>query len=91
MSETDIDGLHFVIWNYDPLHIINQENKMAESDQMLKLMNDKIDGICRAVEKNTDAISKLQSQISYGRGAIYSFAFLGLIIGAIVGIMKIID
>jgi len=24
MSETDIDGLHgVVVWNYDPLHIIN--------------------------------------------------------------------
>jgi hypothetical protein len=24
MSETDIDGLHgVVVWNYDPLHVIN--------------------------------------------------------------------
>ena len=64
---------------------------MAEPKITMRDLANKLQHIHKDVEKNSNDIMKLKLEMSYGRGAVKSVAWIGGCIAVIVGLMRIFN
>jgi len=64
---------------------------MSDTEITLQHLADKLNHIHADVEKNSNEIVELKLQMSYGRGAVKSVAWIGGCIAVIVGMMRIFN
>jgi len=64
---------------------------MAETKVTMKHLAEKLEHIHKDVEKNSNDIMKLKLEMSYGRGAVKSVAWIGGCVAVIVGLMRIFN
>ena len=64
---------------------------MADAKITMKHLAEKLEHIHKDVEKNSNDIMKLKLEMSYGRGAVKSVAWIGGCIAVIVGLMRIFN
>jgi len=60
-----------------------------DKDITLAVLSEKIDRIHACVEKNSEDITDLKIRMSYGNGSVKAVLWIGGVIAAIVGLMKI--
>ena len=64
---------------------------MAESKITMRYLAEKLEHIHKDVEKNSDDIVQLKQEMSYGKGAVKSVAWIGGCIAVVVGLMRIFN
>ena len=63
---------------------------MADNNEInLAVLSEKIDRIHACVEKNSNDIMELKMQMSYGNGSVKAVLWIGGVIAAVVGLMRI--
>lgn len=63
---------------------------MADNNEInLAVLSEKIDRIHTCVEKNSNDIMELKMQMSYGNGSVKAVLWIGGVIAAVVGLMRI--
>jgi hypothetical protein len=63
---------------------------MTEQKVTLKYLAEKLEHIHADVEKNSEDIVKLKTELSYGKGAVKGVLFLGSIVAILVGLTRLI-
>jgi hypothetical protein len=63
---------------------------MTEQKVTLKYLAEKLEHIHTDVEKNSEDIVKLKTELSYGKGAVKGVLFLGSIVAILVGLTRLI-
>jgi len=64
---------------------------MADNRPSMKSISEKLDHMHSDIEKNSADIHKLQLEMSYGRGAVKSVAWIGGCIAVVLGLMRIFN
>ena len=64
---------------------------MSNDKITLRYLAEKLVHIHKDVEKNSDDIVQLKQEISYGKGAVKSVAWIGGCIAVVVGLMRIFN
>ena len=62
---------------------------MTDQKVTLKYLAEKLEHIHKDVEKNSEDIVKLKTELSYGKGAIKGVLFLGSVVGILIGITRL--
>jgi len=62
---------------------------MTDQKVTLKYLAEKLEHIHKDVEKNSEDIVKLKTELSYGKGAVKGVLFLGSIVGILIGITRL--
>ena len=63
---------------------------MPNDEITLKHLAEKLEHIHKDVEKNSEDIVCLKSELSYGKGAVKGVLFLGSIVAILVGLTRLI-
>ena len=63
---------------------------MPNDEITLKYLAQKLEHIHADVEKNSEDIVKLKTELSYGKGAVKGVLFLGSIVAILVGLTRLI-
>jgi hypothetical protein len=64
---------------------------MADNTEVsLAVLSEKIDRIHACVEKNSEDITDLKLKMSYGNGSVKAVLWIGGVIAAVVGLMRIL-
>ena len=64
---------------------------MADTEITMQHLANKLEHIHALVEKNSNDIMKLKLEMSYGRGAVKSVAWIGGCIAVVLGLMRIFN
>tara|TARA_R110002020_G_scaffold19996_3_gene68550 strand:- start:217 stop:408 length:192 start_codon:yes stop_codon:yes gene_type:complete len=62
---------------------------MPNDEITLKYLAEKLEHIHTDVEKNSEDIVKLKTELSYGKGAVKGVLFLGSVVGILIGITRL--
>ena len=62
---------------------------MTDQKVTLKYLAEKLEHIHTDVEKNSEDIVKLKTELSYGKGAVKGVLFLGSVVGILIGITRL--